>query len=69
MPFDGRNAHIFPDPVEAGGDSITDTIEALTALGYSNGEAYRAVHGVKNAVEMEPERLLKEALKVILTLR
>ena len=51
------------------GDSIADTIEAMTALGYSNGEAYRAVHGVKKAPELDSETLLKEALKVVLTLR
>lgn len=50
-------------------DSVADTIEAMTALGYSNGEAYRAVHGVKGAADMDSERLLKEALKVVLTLR
>lgn len=50
-------------------DHVADTIEALVALGYSNGEAYRAVHGVKGAGDMDSEQLLKEALKVILTLR
>ncbi len=50
-------------------DSVSDTIEALVALGYTNGDAYRAVHGVKGAADMDPESLLKESLKVILTLR
>ncbi len=50
-------------------DNIADAIEAMTALGYSNGEAYRAVHGVKKAEELDSEALLKEALKVVLTLR
>ena len=49
-------------------DSVADTIEAMVALGYSNGEAYRAVHGVKGAADMDSESLLKEALKVVLTL-
>ena len=53
----------------ASNDSIADAIEAMTALGYSNGEAYRAVHGVKKAAELDSEALLKEALKVVLTLR
>lgn len=48
-------------------DSVTDTIEAMVALGYSNGEAYRAVHGVKGSADMDSETLLKEALRVILT--
>lgn len=49
------------------GDSISDTVQALTALGYSNGEAYRAVRGVSDADAMDAEQLLKEALKIILT--
>lgn len=53
----------------ANSDSIADTIEALAALGYSNGEAYRAVHAVKGAAEMDSEALLKEALKAMLTLK
>ena len=50
-------------------DSISDAMEAMVALGYSNGEAYRAVHGVKGASDMDADRLLKEALKIILTMR
>ena len=42
-------------------------MQALTALGYSNGEAYRAVRGVSDADTMDAEQLLKEALKIILT--
>ena len=45
-----------------------DTMEALIALGYSNGEAYRAVHKVPGAEAMDAEQLLKEALKIIMTL-
>ena len=38
------------------GDSISDTVQALTALGYSNGEAYRAVRGVSDADTMDAEQ-------------
>lgn len=59
-------------PVAAGltgdGSQITDTMDALIALGYSNGEAYRAVHKVPGAENMDAEQLLKEALKRIMTL-
>lgn len=48
------------------GSQITDTMEALIALGYSNGEAYRAIHKVPNADNMDAEQLLKEALKKIM---
>lgn len=50
------------------GDQISDTIEALIALGYSNGEAYRAVHKVPDAENMDSEQLLKHALTVIMTI-
>lgn len=49
----------------AGTDQMTDTIEALVALGYSNGQAYRAVMKVTGADEMDAGSLLKKALAVI----
>ena len=53
----------------AGEDSqIMDAMEALIALGYSNGEAYRAVHKVAGGKVMDTETLLKEALKKMMTL-
>ena len=52
----------------AANDSKTlDTVQALVALGYSNGEAYRAVHSVPEAEKLDAEQLLKEALKKVLT--
>lgn len=51
----------------ANGDNISDTVQALIALGYSNGEAYRAVHSVPEADTLDAEQLLKEALKKVLT--
>ena len=36
-----------PQSSSTEGDSIADTVQALVALGYSNGEAYRAVHSVR----------------------
>ena len=50
------------------GSQIMDAMEALIALGYSNGEAYRAVHKVPGAKDMDTETLLKEALKKMMTL-
>lgn len=55
------------DLPQADGDSISDTVQALVALGYSNGEAYRAVHSVPDADTLDAEQLLKEALKKVLT--
>ena len=48
-------------------DQMVDALEALVALGYSNGEAYRAVHKVSGGKDMDTEQLLKEALKIIST--
>lgn len=47
------------------GDQMADTMEALIALGYSNAEAYRAVHKVMGAGDMDAGQLLKQALKLI----
>ncbi|MCD8019057.1 MAG: Holliday junction branch migration protein RuvA [Clostridiales bacterium] len=51
--------------VVKGNDAAAETIEALMVLGYSNGEAYRAVHRVKGYADMDTEELLGEALKVL----
>ena len=56
-----------PQSSSTEGDSIADTVQALVALGYSNGEAYRAVHSVPEAEKLDAEQLLKEALKKVLT--
>lgn len=42
-----------------------DAIEALTALGYSQTDAFNAVKKVKNAESMDVEELLKQAFKNI----
>lgn len=55
-------------PAPGDGSQMADTMEALVALGYSNGEAYRAVHKVPHADSMDAEQLLREALKRIMTL-
>ena len=43
-----------------------EVIMALTALGYGNTEAVRAVRAVSGADEMDSETLLKQALKKIM---
>ena len=65
---DGTEDHTS-QPAAGNSDSISDAIEAMVALGYSNGEAYRAVHGVKGASDLDADHLLKEALKIVLTVR
>ena len=44
---------------------LTDAVQALTALGYSNSEALRAVRKVKVTERMETQDILKQALKMI----
>lgn len=54
----------LPSAIE--GDSISDTVQALVALGYSGAEAYHAVRKVADAEQLSAEVLLKEALKKLL---
>ena len=51
---------------EAAASVRDEVIRALTALGYSNTEAVRAVRAVSGADEMDSETLLKQALKKIM---
>lgn len=42
---------------------VSDAIEALTSLGYSQSMAYQAVKNIKNVDDMDVEDILKAALK------
>ena len=44
---------------------LTDAVQALTALGYSNSEALRAVRKVKVTEDMQTQDILKQALKMV----
>ena len=54
------------DPGDAAANVRDEVIIALTALGYGNTEAVRAVRAVSGADEMDSETLLKQALKKIM---
>ena len=54
------------DPGDAASNVRAEVIMALTALGYGNTEAVRAVRAVSGADEMDSETLLKQALKKIM---
>lgn len=54
------------DPGDAAANVRDEVIMALTALGYGNAEAVRAVRAVSGADEMDSETLLKQALKKIM---
>ena len=45
------------------GNVISETAEALTALGYSNMDALRAIRKVEGAESMTVEQLLSAALR------
>ncbi len=45
------------------GDARAEAVQALTALGYANSEALRAVNTVEDSNAMDVEQLLKAALK------
>lgn len=44
----------------------TDAVQALTALGYGNAEALRAVRQVSRSEDMTVEEVLKQALKYLM---
>ncbi len=48
--------------VSSDSTAFQDALEALTALGYSNGDAYRALTAVSGSEDMDVETLLKAAL-------
>ena len=50
----------------ADGSSVSDAAAALTALGYSGTEAWKAVRAVEGGESMDTETLLKESLKHLL---
>ena len=54
------------DPGDEAANVRDEVIMALTALGYGNTEAVRAVRAVSGADEMDSETLLKQALKKIM---
>ena len=62
----GDSSTYAPGNAEAAASVRDEVIMALTALGYSNTEAVRAVRAVSGADEMDSETLLKQALKKIM---
>ena len=50
---------------DSGKDSVSETAEALEALGFSRSEALKAIRKVKGAEMMDTEDLLKAALKAM----
>lgn len=60
--FEQKMAHAQNDSADASG-AKAEAVMALTALGYSSSEAFKALSGIEGAEGMEVEALLKQALK------
>ncbi len=60
--FEQKMAHVQDAQTDASG-AKAEAVMALTALGYSPQEAWKALGGIEAADEMEVEALLKLALK------
>ena len=62
--FEARSAHVAAAAGSvAGSGAVQETVEALTALGYSASDAIKTVKGIDGAETMDVEALLSEALK------
>ncbi len=59
----GNQASELAGAVSNEAGSTSETLAALTALGYSSSEAMKAIAAVENGLSMDTEQLLKEALK------
>lgn len=60
--FEQKMAHVQEAQADASGVKA-EAIMALTALGYSSSEAFKALNGIAITEDMEVEQLLKQALK------
>jgi Holliday junction DNA helicase RuvA len=61
--FEKRNESVVSSPGGGLNDAKAEAAEALTALGYSNADALRAVKKAAVTEEMDTEEILKAALK------
>ncbi len=62
--FEARSAHAAAGAgAAAGSGAVQETVEALTALGYSATDAIKTVKSIEGAESMDVEALLSEALK------
>lgn len=62
--FEQKMAHVQEAQADASGVKA-EAVMALTALGYSSSEAFKALSGIEITEDMEVEALLKLALKNI----
>ena len=60
--FEQKMAHVQQVQADTSGVKA-EAVMALTALGYSSSEAFKALDGINISEDMEVEALLKQALK------
>lgn len=60
--FEQKMAHVQQAQADTSGVKA-EAVMALTALGYSSSEAFKALDGINISEDMEVEALLKQALK------
>ncbi len=60
--FEQKLAHVQETQTDGSGVKA-EAVMALTALGYSSSEAFKALDGIEITKDMEVETLLKQALK------
>lgn len=62
--FEQKMAHAKEADVQSDVSGVkAEAVMALTALGYSSSEAFKALDGIEITQDMEVEQLLKQALK------
>lgn len=62
--FEQKMAHAKEADVQSDASGVkAEAVMALTALGYSSSEAFKALDGIEITQDMEVEQLLKQALK------
>lgn len=61
--FEAKTEHVQKNAAAAGGSVKNDAVMALTALGYSSTESFKAVSAVEITEDMDVEEVLKAALK------
>ena len=63
--FEAKTEHVQKNAAAAGGSVKNDAVMALTALGYSSTESLKAVSAVEITEDMDVEKVLKAALKLL----
>lgn len=61
--FEKKRSHVLESTEGTSKDVVKEGVEALVALGYSNGEALKTIRQIEGIQSLEVEEVLKIALK------